>query len=529
MSSGAVREKTPSLGLSLINFNFPNWGDDMNRNTQIIDAGVKLLGLSVSGVWENGTAYIAGQLAVDPDTGEIYRALISHTSSPSLTFANDRAAHPTYWDLAGSNFSSRGEWQPATLYLTGDIAYSDSAHAVVNCIVEHVSSASLLDDIANGKWSYVLDTSGTVAELEALVVVAQTAATNASASIATSAANAANALTYSNNASTFATNAAASAVTAAAAVAGVDAYADAAAASAVTAAGQASLAAGSASDASTSASAALSSANAAYASATSVGTDADDAATAAYNASVYAGTASTKATEAAQSAVDAAASAAAAEGVATGADLMTRATYDPDHDGKVTAAVTADAVAWGGVTGKPTFGTAAAAATGDFATSTQGGKADTAVQPAREIVTGTGLTGGGNLSADRTHAIDKATDANIRAGTSNKVITADGIPAATALVTLTDAATVAIDWATFLVAQVAFTANRTLGNPSNVQVGTTRYIVVKSTSASGWTTSFASNFKGDLPTGTVTSTSWLMLGLTALTSSHIVVTSCKAL
>lgn len=36
---------------------------------------------------------------------------------------------------------------------------------------------------------------------------------------------------------------------------------------------------------------------------------------------------------------------------------------------------------WSGLPDKPTLGTAAASATGDFATSTQGGKADTAVQP----------------------------------------------------------------------------------------------------------------------------------------------------
>jgi|SRR5690625_1712988 len=38
--------------------------------------------------------------------------------------------------------------------------------------------------------------------------------------------------------------------------------------------------------------------------------------------------------------------------------------------------------AWGDVTGKPSFGTAAQADTGDFATSAQGDKADSAVQPA---------------------------------------------------------------------------------------------------------------------------------------------------
>lgn len=41
------------------------------------------------------------------------------------------------------------------------------------------------------------------------------------------------------------------------------------------------------------------------------------------------------------------------------------------------------------------------------------GKADTAVQPARAVNTGTGLTGGGDLSADRTIALDAASQASL--------------------------------------------------------------------------------------------------------------------
>lgn len=41
------------------------------------------------------------------------------------------------------------------------------------------------------------------------------------------------------------------------------------------------------------------------------------------------------------------------------------------------------------------------------------GKADTAVQPARSVSTGTGLTGGGDLSADRTIALDTASQASL--------------------------------------------------------------------------------------------------------------------
>jgi len=56
-------------------------------------------------------------------------------------------------------------------------------------------------------------------------------------------------------------------------------------------------------------------------------------------------------------------------------------------------------------------GTAAAADVGDFATAAQGVKADTAVQPARTVTAGTGLTGGGDLSADRTLTVAYGTTA----------------------------------------------------------------------------------------------------------------------
>ena len=108
--------------------------------------------------------------------------------------------------------------------------------------------------------------------------------------------------------------------------------------------------------------------------------------------------------------------------------------------------------------------------------------------PSRQVISGAGLTGGGDLSADRTLAvgagtgivanaddvaIDKATDANVRAATSNKVVTTDIMWSAAAEVTLTDAATVAVDMATFLNAKVTLGGNRTLGQPSNTKVGQT--------------------------------------------------------
>lgn len=55
----------------------------------------------------------------------------------------------------------------------------------------------------------------------------------------------------------------------------------------------------------------------------------------------------------------------------------------------------------------------AAQGSAQFASAAQGAKADTAVQPARAVNSGTGLTGGGNLSADRTIALNAGSIASL--------------------------------------------------------------------------------------------------------------------
>jgi hypothetical protein len=140
----------------------------------------------------------------------------------------------------------------------------------------------------------------------------------------------------------------------------------------------------------------------------------------------------------------------------------------------------------------------------------------------------TGISVGGT-SVSPTVAVDKATAADLRARTSNKVVTADGIESALALVTLTDAATVAVDWSSFDVAQVSLAGNRTLGNPSNTSVGSTKLIIVKASSGTR-TLTFSANYKGDIPTLTdITTTRWYQLAITCLASDHFTVSSLRAL
>lgn len=178
--TGAVRSRTTNLGLALLNFGFPNWGDDHNKNMQVIDIAFAILGLAISGSWENTTAYTAGQLLVDTDTDEVYRALVTHTSATSGTFAADRATNPTYWEEVSVNFSIRGEWQPTTAYLIGDIVYDVTQHLVAVCIVSHTSTTTLRVDEAAGKWDFVVDMKAAVDAAETSAAAAQAAAEIAS-------------------------------------------------------------------------------------------------------------------------------------------------------------------------------------------------------------------------------------------------------------------------------------------------------------------------------------------------------------
>lgn len=58
-----------------------------------------------------------------------------------------------------------------------------------------------------------------------------------------------------------------------------------------------------------------------------------------------------------------------------------------------------------------------------------------------------------------------------RANTANRILTTDIVWGDAAEVTLTDAATIAVDMSTFLNAKVTLAGNRTLGQPSNIKVG----------------------------------------------------------
>lgn len=48
--------------------------------------------------WTHGITTVVGQLYRDTDTGAVYKSVVTHTTSTTGTFANERTAIPSYWE-----------------------------------------------------------------------------------------------------------------------------------------------------------------------------------------------------------------------------------------------------------------------------------------------------------------------------------------------------------------------------------------------------------------------------------------------
>ena len=124
------------------------------------------------------------------------------------------------------------------------------------------------------------------------------------------------------------------------------------------------------------------------------------------------------------------------------------------------------------------------------------------VPTSRTLTAGTGLTGGGDLSTNRTLAVDVATDTNLRAATANKIADAAGLVSAAAPVTLTDGATITPDFTAGRIFTVTLGGNRTLANATNQAAGQSGIIIVKQDATGSRTLSYGDEyiFAGGAPT-----------------------------
>lgn len=110
------------------------------------------------------------------------------------------------------------------------------------------------------------------------------------------------------------------------------------------------------------------------------------------------------------------------------------------------------------------------------------------------VTCGTGLTGGA-ITSTGTCAADIMSASNLWTATSSKLADAATINSAGALTALTDAATVAVDMALGVNYSLTIGGNRTLGAPSNTQVGRTGCIFITQDGTGSRTLAYNANWK----------------------------------
>jgi hypothetical protein len=114
--------------------------------------------------------------------------------------------------------------------------------------------------------------------------------------------------------------------------------------------------------------------------------------------------------------------------------------------------------------------------------------------------------------------VEKATDAEVYAAAADKNLAADHIETASALVALTDAAPVAVDWDAGINFSLTVTASRQIGNPTNGQPGTYRTILVQGNDGTDRTITFGNQFLGDVPAvADCDSGKWYLLTIRCIT------------
>jgi len=153
---------TNTLRLSKPDFRDPGWGNDINDNMDILDTITQALAASQNfEPWINGPGVITdvGEIRFDIAATPIsyWICNVTHTNATGpTTFAQERAAHPTYWSAFIFSYRPRGAWTHDTQYLINDIAYDTALGITGICKVGHVSnhSGTINDDVAD--WDFIV-------------------------------------------------------------------------------------------------------------------------------------------------------------------------------------------------------------------------------------------------------------------------------------------------------------------------------------------------------------------------------------
>jgi len=158
--AGPILGFTSNYNFAKLNFDAVRWGNEHNKNFDLLDAVLATAGVSATkGFWKNSTIYTAGDRVVDV-SNTIYLCKITHTSPSTGAFSADRTANPTRWELQTYVPINRGTWTTAVTYTTTDIVLNGTTYYL--CILPHTSGV-FATDLAANKWTLILDTNTPVA------------------------------------------------------------------------------------------------------------------------------------------------------------------------------------------------------------------------------------------------------------------------------------------------------------------------------------------------------------------------------
>lgn len=133
------------------------------------------------------------------------------------------------------------------------------------------------------------------------------------------------------------------------------------------------------------------------------------------------------------------------------------------------------------------------------------------------------------VNEDEPYVPEFATNADVYAAASgNKILTSEILASASESVEIEDGPSPEFDWAGGINRFWVAADDRTVPNPTNVQPGTWRTILLSGDDATDRTITFDTNYGGDIPDIVVNSTAMVLLSIFAVSSSHLLVSAMRA-
>ena len=178
---------TTNFKIPIADFDQTPWHTQVQAMMQAIDNIVyNALVVGNTGNWVNSHAYTVGQIAIDSTNGQTFLVGVSHTSAAGpTTFAQDRAAHPSFWQQFAVSINPRGQWTHDTAYSFYDWVYDTTLGIIAICTIAHTSNhaGTINDDIANWKYLAVLPLNPTAVQILYDHTASGLAATNIQAAV----------------------------------------------------------------------------------------------------------------------------------------------------------------------------------------------------------------------------------------------------------------------------------------------------------------------------------------------------------